>query len=298
MEGKLENILKRHSIQRANVEKISDDAGRMKNIFSVETKDRGELGVYLYDQPEGGERGRSIKERLNAEKYTFDKIRNETSARAPEVYATDNEKYLICDWLEGENTGFKIDRGERKHELAEMLGQALSEIHSIKYREFGEINREGIENFKNTWKEFIEYMIKFLKGFEKPEIAEKGISYLEDNLQIIEGNFDPVLIHGDFHAWNTVVDEDDSLGILDCEASFVGCREYELTRAMGHWTEEYSISESFIQAYGKNRLKGDWRSRQDYYEVLHATVGLIDGIRMGSEELVRMNREGLEKQLD
>ncbi|MFB6208925.1 MAG: phosphotransferase family protein [Candidatus Nanohaloarchaea archaeon] len=201
---------------------------------------------------------------MSAEIYTFNRIRTETSLRAPEIIATNEKDYVICDWLEGENTGFKIEEGDRKQEMAEILGKALAEIHSVQYQKFGELNQNGVEDSYNKWKNFVENLIEFLKGFDTPEIADKGIKYLEDNLDEIEGDYQPVLIHGDYHAWNTVINENDRLGVLDCEASFVGCREYEITRAMGHWTEEHSISEEFIKAYGKDKLKEDWRTREDY----------------------------------
>lgn len=297
IKNKAKKILEENSIQPVSIEKISEEAGRMKNIFRVQTEDRGAIGVYLYKQPEGGERGRTIKQRLTAEKYTFNQIRTKTSLRAPEIITSNNQDYIICNWLEGENTGFKIEENERKQEMAKVLGESLSEIHSIQYRKFGELNQNGIEKTYDGWTEFLANLIQFLKNFNTPDIADKGIKYLEDNLERIEGDYQPVLIHGDYHAWNTVINENDKLGVLDCEASFVGCREYEITRAIEHWTDEYSISEAFIKAYGKDKLKDDWRDRKDYYEVLHATIGLIDGIRLGSEELMRMNKEGLEKQL-
>lgn len=297
MKDKVRRILNEKSLEPVSIEKISEDAGRMKNIFQIQTKTRGEIGLYLYEQPEGGERGRSINQRLKAEKYTFNQIRTKTSLRAPKIIATNNQDYIICKWLEGKNTGFKIEENDRKQEMAEILGKALAEIHSIQYQKFGELNQKGIEKPYDSWTDFIEYLIEFLRTFDTPEIADKGIKYLESNLDEIEGDYQPVLMHGDYHAWNTVINEQDKLGVLDCEASFVGCREYEITRAMGHWADEYSISEAFINTYGKDKLEGDWRTREDYYEVLHATIGLIDGIRLGSEELMRMNREGLEKQL-
>ncbi|MFB6208926.1 MAG: hypothetical protein ABEJ56_02180 [Candidatus Nanohaloarchaea archaeon] len=54
MKEKARGILEQESIKPTIIEKISEDAGRMKNIFRVQTEDRGEIGVYMYKQPEVG----------------------------------------------------------------------------------------------------------------------------------------------------------------------------------------------------------------------------------------------------
>jgi aminoglycoside phosphotransferase (APT) family kinase protein len=290
-------ILGKESIEYSSVEKISEDAGRMKDIYRIQTNGKGEIGLYKYKQGKAGERGRTIKQRINAEIYTFQQIGEKTSSRTPEIISTDHHNYIICNWLKGKNTGTKIENNQQKEKLAKKLGEALAEIHSIQYQKFGEINQNGIEKPYKNWKNFLQNVIDFLKQFNSEEIAEKGIGYLENNIEQVSGSFEPVLVHGDYHAWNTVIDQKGELGILDCEASFIGCREFEINRALGHWAEEHEVKEPFLDAYGRDNLKDGWEDRRQYYEILHATMGLIDGIRMESEHLQKINREGLQENL-
>jgi aminoglycoside phosphotransferase (APT) family kinase protein len=283
--------LEKIDLEPSSVQGISDDAGRMKQIFKAETGRRGEVGVYIYGQEQGGERGRTIQQRMDAEIYSFRRIRNQTSLRSPKPLYNNGEDIAVCTWLEGQNTGHLIEKERDSERLARLLGSGLAEIHSIQYQNFGEFGADGIEQMCSTWPEYLERILDFLKRFDPPKPARDGISYLENNLNQVPESFQPVHLHGDFHAWNTLVDSSGGLGVVDCEAGFAGCREFEVTRAINHWAQEYSVTEPFLEAYGKENLAEDWRSRTDFYDVLHATMGIIDGIRMSSESLVEMNRE-------
>ncbi|MFB6204464.1 MAG: hypothetical protein ABEJ75_02360, partial [Candidatus Nanohaloarchaea archaeon] len=170
-----EEILEKESIEYSSIEKISEDAGRMKNIYRIQTDDKGEIGLYKYKQGKAGERGRTIQQRINAEIHTFQQIGNQTNSKTPDIISTDHQTYIICNWLKGENTGTKIENNQQKETLAKKLGEALAEIHSIQYQKFGEIDQNGIEKPYDNWKDFIQKVIDFLKQFDSEEIVQEGI---------------------------------------------------------------------------------------------------------------------------
>lgn len=148
MNSKVSKILEGNGISPRSGSKLSDDAGRMKDVFHVESSEGRDYGVYIYRQPGGGERGRSIKQRIAAEKHIFSKIRNETSLRAPEVIDS-GENFLLCTWLSGDVIGSWEESEDsvnesKKKEIAFKMGEALSEIHNISYDCFGEFGSEGL----------------------------------------------------------------------------------------------------------------------------------------------------------
>lgn len=291
MDTRLEKVLQQNGIEPDSIEKKPQEAGRMKDVFRVKAGQK--YGVYFYLQEDSGERNRSIQERLAAEKYIFGKIREKTSLRSPEVIDS-GQNYVLCSWLNGSPLGTKDFPESKKEELAKRMGSSLAEIHEIKFDSFGEIGTDGIEEF-DSWPDFVEHLISWLSSKAEKEIVQKALDYLEDNIEFMDYGSEPVLLHGDFHDGNILSGE--KLGVVDCEAGFVGTREYEVYRCLSHWAEEWGVEEEFLEAYGKEKLADNWREKESYYEVLQAAMGVIDGINLGSEYLVEINEEGLRKEL-
>jgi len=121
------------------------------------------------------------------------------------------------------------------------------------------------------------------------------LDYLEENIDLMKYNPDPVLLHGDFHDGNILKGK--KLGIVDCEAGFAGAREYEIDRCLFHWAEEWNTSEEFMKGYGNQKLSENWSERKVYYRILHSVRGMIDGMNLGSSHLVNINEEELKEKL-
>jgi len=299
MNRKTTKILEMNGISPSSVRKLSDDAGRMKDVFHIKSSEERDYGVYIYRQPEAGERGRSIEDRIAAEKYIFSKVRDETSLRAPKVLNSGSD-FVLCTWLDGgvvgswEQSEDQVSESERK-DVAFKMGEALSGIHSIRYEKFGEFGDNGISDDFDSWQEFVSRIIEMMaESSDKPVISE-ALNFLEENIDMMDYSASPVLVHGDFHDGNVL--QGKKLGIVDCEAGFAGAREYEIDRCSFHWAEDWNTSEEFLNGYGRENLNQGWKERRDYYRILQSTRGMIDGLRLGSSHLVNINEEELKEKL-
>jgi aminoglycoside phosphotransferase (APT) family kinase protein len=299
MNNKVLKILDRNGIYPSSVRKLSDDAGRMKDVFQINSSEGRDYGAYIYRQPEGGERGRSIEERIEAEKHIFGKIRSETSLRAPEVIDSGDD-FVLCTWIDGDVVGSweqsdgNINETE-KTEVAFRMGEALSEIHNVKYDCFGELGAEGLLRKHDCWSEFVLNLVEMMRGSSDKEIVSRSLDYLEENIRLMKYDPEPVLVHGDFHDGNVL--DGERLGVVDCEAGFVGTREYEVDRCLFHWAENWNASEEFIRGYGEENLDENRQQRQSYYRILQSVRGMIDGENLGSSYIVEINEKELKKML-
>jgi len=291
----LKDILKRNNICFNSFECMPDNAGRMKEVFCVDSTEE-RYGVFIYNRDEAGERGRSIEERIRTEAYIFDSIREKTELRSPRVIDF-GKNYLVCTWLEGNPIGNLEEIDWFK--TARAMGSALSEIHEIKFEAFGEVSQKGLNPKFNSWRAFIQEMIEGLREHSEKKIADEALTFLEQNISLMEYSPEPVLIHGDFHEGNIL--DGSPLGIIDCEAGFSGAREYEIDRCIFHcfdWSEKRAVTEEFLDGYGHEKIDDDWEERQNYYRVLHAVNGMIDGRKLGSNYLIEINEKELRKKLE
>lgn len=299
MEKEIERVINKNSLKVQEMKKLPEESGRMKENY-VLYSDSGKYVLHFHQDRLKTERGRDVPQRIRAEAQTFEKIGEDTSLRSPEVVDTNYKDYLLCRFLEGKNTGFLFEEGERVEELSRVLGRSLGKIHSIEYDRFGELGKEGIEEIYKGWKGFLSTVIRFIKERnEDRDLISNSVNRLEEKLPGLNPDREPVLLHGDFHPWNTVLKGEKDLGVLDCEASFAGSKEFDISRCILHWTDKYSVTEDFIRGYEElKELKNDWRDRLWFYKVLHSTMGLIDGLKLESEELVEVNKKELKKLLD
>lgn len=174
------------------------------------------------------------------------------------------------------------------------MGSGLAEIHEIKFESFGEIGPDGIEEF-DSWPDFVENLIGWMRSEAEKDVVQNALDYLEENIEVMDHDPEPVLLHGDFHDGNILSGE--KLGVVDCEAGFIGTREYEVFRCLSHWAEEWGVEEEFLDVYGREKLANNWRKKKSYYEILQAAMGVIDGVNLGSGHLVEINEEGLKEAL-
>lgn len=268
MNRRISKILKRNSITPSSGRKLSDDAGRMKDVFHIESSKGRDYGVYIYRQPESGERGRSIEERIAAEKHIYGKIRNETSLRAPEVIDSGRD-FVLCTWIDGgvlgswEQSEDDVSEKEKK-EIAFRMGEALNEIHSVTYSCFGEFSAEGLSKEYNSWSAFILNLVEMMRNSSDKKIVIRALDHLEEDIDLMDYDPNPILVHGDFHDGNVL--DGERLGVVDCEAGFVGTREYEVDRCLFHWAEDWNSSSEFLRGYGQDNLDENWRQRKNIIE--------------------------------
>jgi aminoglycoside phosphotransferase (APT) family kinase protein len=182
-----------------------------------------------------------------------------------------------------------------KNAKAREIGEALSQIHGIKFRTFGEIVEEGLEEKYDSWQVFVEKLISLVREETEKEVVLEAVEILGQNIEMMDYGLDSVLLHGDFHDGNIL--DRQRLGILDCEAGSVGTREYEINRCISHWTEEWNCTEEFLEGYGRENLEEDWKRRRKFYNLLQAAMGIFDGVRLGSEHLVEINGKRLRKEM-
>lgn len=146
-----------------------------------------------------------------------------------------NRFYSVVTWVEGTPVMdiIKENISGDHYDIGRRAGEALRRLHS-----FGECVPGA------DWRKVIEKRAdKFLSGFHKMNIGFKGSELAEEYIIKNIGLADDrpqVILHGDFHWENCVVDGEGNVGIIDFSGRETGDPWYDLTGVL--WAAEYSGS--------------------------------------------------------
>lgn len=272
MDKRMEKEKLRSQVKPNSLNTIEE--GWMKDVYEAEFEDNREV-IYFYRNIEC-ERHLSTEERQKSEKLAFEKINSETTATAPTV-KEETDRLLRCAYLEGKNWE---SSNEDKMEDA---GGNLASIHQVEFDGYGNIR----DREYSDWRNFLEYFLRSMKKRSQSRLADKGIINLEDKLRQQEFTEKPVLCHGDYHPWNLIYGKN-QIYTLDCEYSFSGTKSYDITRALINLNEK-ALRKKFLSGY-RGRAGSLEIENQDFYMLLHATRGLIDGKNLSKEHLISRSR--------
>jgi hypothetical protein len=98
VKDRLRKMLWDNGIEFRGLDPVSEDAGIMKKIFRVEADK--DYAAYFYLREETGERGRTVRQRIEAEKFIFRKIGEKTELRTPKVFKSGPDYPSVSGWKE------------------------------------------------------------------------------------------------------------------------------------------------------------------------------------------------------
>lgn len=246
-------------------EQLSGDA---KETFLVEFEERDEVIVNFLTRI-------NLEERFEVEDLIIQKVSKKTNLPVPEVLASDlsREKipypYFVANVLEGYNPTyrFKYLPTRQKKRILNQAGQYLGKLHrDFSLDEFGRFNYDSTkqELFLNggSWiNVFMEIMERQFDEFQyEPykELIPVAQETLQDNLNLINGDFQPVLVHQDYDPRNILVKRDKITGIVDWERAIAGHKEYDLFKAEKRFVDDNFQSRKIRE----NLRKGDFQRLQ------------------------------------
>jgi len=252
------------------------------------------------------------------EALALNEIRNRTDIPAPEILffsEQESPSYFIMEEIEGlngreiiDNTSFK-----EKKKLVNRFGEHLNKLHSsISFEEFGYLRRKG--NSIHNWKKFRswrEMLLDHLRSdinsladsrFEK--FQEDAVKFIESRKDLLDREFNPVLIHDDNRYSNLICREGKIQAFLDWATGYNGEAGYDLVKAefllidyelgsLSHEKKE-ELRDELYRGYGSD-MRRDKQLRQLY--LLASTVWAMKGYQNWSERLSEAERETVRQRL-
>ena len=173
-----------------------------------------------------------------------------TSINIPTIYFEDKEKrILLMELVKGVTLDkYYLANPENIQSAFRDFGVTLAQVHSI----CTDTVRDFFADNNLRKKEYINFYIESLKNrvakFEDPV-------YINCLLNISEMfntvSFTEVLNHGDYHFWNTILTNENTLYILDWEKAFIGDPRYDIanTLVLGYSWFGTNFKEPMLDAY-------------------------------------------------
>jgi fructosamine-3-kinase len=278
----VKQILRKNGINPIDIS--NHDAGKLSDTYFVKAQDSG----YVLTLPEDFgilSLGFDKKERIVNEFEAYKLIRGKTNLYAPQVVGTDGKNYLLVEFQEGDLLGEGFDSKK-----AALMGQALAEIHSTSLPAHGKIGFNGMSESYSSWEILLQNVVESLVSrLGSSELVNYSLEYVGDEVDSGQLKANPVLCHGDYHQWNLQELKDGSIGILDCEFSFAGSKEYDITRFL--MKTEYG--ESFLSGYRSVGDVSGLKEKMKFYETLHSLILLADGKAMNDKGMIKENKARL-----
>lgn len=228
------------------VKNISEIPEGLNTIYDIETTDDKHNKLIIKFKT--GESYGSSK--FETEPLKLEELKRNTKIPVPKVLATNlnpgnNVKpYFIMDKIKGENPDHikeEITREQREKILNE-YGFYLSELHEFyKFNEYGLLEKNNnsleIEEDKGEWKEWFKHMtnhrIEYIEDTVFSKNTEAMKTYLEENIDLLDKDYQPVQLREDNRLDNIIVDTDDKSinGFIDWGDHITGEKHYDLVQA-------------------------------------------------------------------
>lgn len=179
----------------------------------------------------------------------------------------ENSAYLIEEYIEGEiarESLWKCKSKKDKFKIWERLGQALSEIHQV-YRS-DDINCSWIDGQLEMAKINMETNLLDIEEFEK-DTPEDMLEWLSSNKPKQRQSS---LLHGDYRTKNIIIENKESLKVIDWGFVDIGDPYYDLA-IIDYYFEDNLDRESFYIGYKKNNYN---KKLIDYYIKLSKFINI------------------------
>ncbi|PFA69784.1 hypothetical protein CN378_03180 [Bacillus sp. AFS015802] len=168
----------------------------------------------------------------------------------PTVYFEDEEKrIMLMELVKGATLDkYYLANPEDMQSIFRKFGLTLAQVHSICTDAVhdcftdNDLRQEDYINF------YIESLKTRVEKFEDP-VYINCLHNIYDMFKSV--SFTKVLNHGDYHFWNTIITNENTLCILDWEKAFIGDPRYDIanTLVLGYSMFGTSFKEPMLDAY-------------------------------------------------
>ena len=215
------------------------------------------------------------KKNLSEKKKEYERLEayvdKDINTHRPVAFATSNDKfYSIVSWVNGTPIMdiIKKDVSKNYYQLGNKVGIELQKLHSC----CPSSSTDWQVIIEKKAASFLEYYHRVTDEFACSKYAEQ---YILENFDLMK-NRPQVVLHGDFHWNNCVVDEAGNVGIIDFSGNDVGDPWYDFGGLL--WALEYSESFSNGQIDGYlGKTPNDFWKVYKFYVALYAFEHLTYG---------------------
>ena len=198
-------------------------------------------------------------------------VRAKTAVPVPGVLAVDVSykewpwRYIIKTYVPSEEWAVvrpRLDKQELSNAYRQM-GQAIAELHAIRFPGFGELSAEGTVQSGTSYMPALAERAR--QRIQNARHAELFISLLKDRFHVFADVSQASLCHEDLHGHNILFDREQDrwhlAAILDFDSAWAGHHESDLARLElwrgmtgdGFW-EAYQERHHLAEAYPQRRL--------------------------------------------
>lgn len=280
---------------------------KITNMSNLSTSRRSINLEITIDQPESSLnsrvfKGKDAKTRAKKEEYFYRLITRHTDIPVPTVYVRDESKGLIDGVfvLESRLPGINLGRAcqslneESQKDLAFQLGVCLAQIHSIKFKKYGDrFEDKQIGQFL-SWKEyFLQFIRENLTWCSEQKVIPAEVnnlldSYIEKWGWILDVDSPPCLVHQDFHLENVNILQTSEnkwivSGIYDFERGISGHNEWDFAKPRWAIFERYPVMrEPMLEGYLKvSSLSDEFEERLNFYKAAESIDFWVFGTKVG-----------------
>jgi aminoglycoside phosphotransferase (APT) family kinase protein len=171
-------------------------------------------------------------------------------------------KFYIMKYVQGKNLDEVWEQlnDKEKEKLAKRLAEILKDIHSITFEMFGSIEEfdcpRRFYSFKSMIKSSVRRSTRKLgtKKMVPIELLTESLKFIEENLEKIEVDKIPRLVHNDFNPTNIILNKNDKnkwiiTAIIDFEWSYAGYPLVDILNLDDNFLPEKKYRELFFETY-------------------------------------------------
>lgn len=192
--------------------------------------------------------------------------------KTPEVLYTgeiSGRPYLVLKQLAGRSLQqpWSALRQRERREILSGLGEAMKQLHSA-----GVTFSQTAADDNHGWRGFLDRQVRSsverqrLRG-ASPQWLEALPKYLDSGLRLLPADHRQVLLHGDLHPGNLLLDRKGPhwriVGLIDFADSLGGFYEYDFVKPMMHMAfGNRSLQRTLLLAYGYKKAELDFELRR------------------------------------
>lgn len=147
---------------------------------------------------------------------------------------------------------------ERYLNLVEQAGEALAKIHQVSGYSYGEPVHE--QDFKagthNSWRNFTEEMLERTLDYVEQEPFAPIVDQLKSKVELeqIPEKPESSILHNDYYQDNILVDEEDSVGVIDLDNALYGDPNYDYVFSQNMVArDDQEVQKRFRKGYEKEK---------------------------------------------
>lgn len=195
--------------------------------------------------------------------------------------------FYITERTEGydPNLRFKYLPTETRRSLLRELGGHLADLHQqMSLDDFGPLKQtdsveiDPVADWKTMFHQILDRQLDGMHDGPFEHVTGKIESTVEQHDELLERNFDPMLLHHDLRPANTIIEDKSVNAIIDWERALAGHSEFDLFEAERNYVDvefgadriKTPMRQSLFAGYlDETSLRDGWRSRRALYRLCY-----------------------------